>query len=436
MTWPIVAELLLTGVISTGSTYLLNAWSPDAVAAVGSLGQVVSFTVNLYTIVSVGGSILLAPMAGAGRYREAGRLIRTLLYANLLFSLAVSVVTLVLIEPFLRMMQLDPALWPIGREYLLVSLGLSVAQSLLITYTAVFRSFGRMKDVLAANFIVFFLCFLVNAAIYFGLPRAQQRIGLYAMAGIIGQSCGALYLHLRLRGFFWKKYGRVRVNREDALRYLRRILRFGVPAGMEGILYLAAQMIVVSMIGSLGTQALLVKAYAGTFAGYMAICTTAVNTAAFVLIGQHLGEGNPEGMRRTYRDGLCAGLMMTTAISAILMAAGRPILHLFTWEEAVIAQVRALLYWQLALELARVPAALSVSGLKAVGEIRLPFLMVIAGGLLNIAVSYGCGVALGWGLPGVWLGYIADMALRAAVEGCKWRQIVRDPAAYQRKVMG
>lgn len=55
MTWPIVLELLLTGFINTGSTYLLNRYSQDAVAVVGSLSQIVTLTVNLYTIISVGG---------------------------------------------------------------------------------------------------------------------------------------------------------------------------------------------------------------------------------------------------------------------------------------------------------------------------------------------------------------------------------------------
>ena len=40
MTWPITLELLLTGVINTGSTYLLNQYSQEAVAVVGSLSLI------------------------------------------------------------------------------------------------------------------------------------------------------------------------------------------------------------------------------------------------------------------------------------------------------------------------------------------------------------------------------------------------------------
>ena len=199
MTWPITLELLLTGFINTGSTYLLNQYSQEAVAVVGSLSQMVTLTVNLYTIISIGGSVLLAPMVGADKNQEAGKLIQTILYSNLLFSGLVSIVMVCNIDRFFEMMQLDPSLYSMGREYLLASFGLSVMQSLLITYVAIFRSFGKMKDVLICNFTVYLVCFLVNCFIYYGIVREKQHLLYYTMAGIIGQTCGVSYLHVRLK---------------------------------------------------------------------------------------------------------------------------------------------------------------------------------------------------------------------------------------------
>lgn len=290
MTWPITLELLLTGVINTGSTYLLNQYSQEAVAVVGSLSLMVTLTVNLYTIISIGGSVLLAPMVGAGKNQEAGKLIQTILYSNLLFSGFVSIVMVCNIDRFFEMMQLDQALYSMGREYLLASFGLSVMQSLLITYVAVFRSFGKMKDVLICNFTVYLVCFLVNCFIYYGINREKQHLLYYTMAGIIGQTCGVCYLHMRLKRFFWKEYGRSRLLLKEWKEYLKRVLQFGILGGLEGISYLIIQTVVVSMMGLLGTQALLVKAYVATFAGYMVICNSALSSAVFVLTGQHLGK--------------------------------------------------------------------------------------------------------------------------------------------------
>ena len=434
MTWPVVAELLLTGLINTGSQYFLNAFSTDAMAVVGSLSQIVSMVINLYTLVSIGGSILLAPMVGAGRQKDCGKLIDTMLTANLVFGVLVSAVTLCAVYPFLYMMNIEPALYAMGREYLIISLGLSTVQSLLITYTAIFRSFGHMKDVLACNFAVYLTCFFANMMIYYLMPQGKQRLLFYTFSGIIGQATGVIYLHLRLRSFFWKQNKREKPDSGERMRLLKRILHFGIPGGMEGILYLIAQIVIVAMIGSLGTRALLIKAYLGNFAAYMSIGTSAINTAVFVLIGQYLGEKNPEALRSIFREGLAAGILITLTVSAGLIAVSRPVLHLFTYDESIIEQVQALLYLQLIVEAARVLAALAVSGLKAVGETRLPFIMIILGSLLDFAIVYGCGIVLGWGLYGIWLGYLGDLVLRGIVEALRWYKITRGNAICGRRL--
>ena len=375
MTWPITLELLLTGFINTGSTYLLNQYSQEAVAVVGSLSQMVTLTVNLYTIISIGGSVLLAPMVGADKNQEAGKLIQTILYSNLLFSGLVSIVMVCNIDRFFEMMQLDPSLYSMGREYLLASFGLSVMQSLLITYVAIFRSFGKMKDVLICNFTVYLVCFLVNCFIYYGIVREKQHLLYYTMAGIIGQTCGVSYLHVRLKKFFWKEYGRSRLPVKKWKEYLKKVLQFGTLGGMEGISYLIIQTMVVSMMGLLGTQALLVKAYVATFAGYMVICNSALSSAVFVLTGQHLGEKNYDALRLTDKESRIVGILLTALVSVVLILFSRPILALFTMDQSVIHQVRVMLYIQLALEILRVPVSMLVVELKGVGEVKIPFLV-------------------------------------------------------------
>lgn len=434
MTWPIVVELLITGLINTGSTYLLNRYSREAVAVVGSLSQIVTLTVNLYTIISIGGSVLLAPMIGAGKNQEAGKLIKTILYSNLLFSGIVSVVMVCNINRFLGLMQLDPSLYSMGREYLFASLGLSVMQSLLISYIAIFRSFGKMKDVLICNFTVFLVCFVVNCFIYYGISLEKQHLLFYTFAGIIGQTCGVYYLHIRLKNFFWKNYGRSRLKVREWKEYLKKVLQFGILGGMEGISYMVIQTLVVSMMGLLGTEALLVKAYVATFAGYMTLCDSALGSAVFVLTGQHLGEQNYEAFQQTHKESNRVGILLTALVGIILIVFSRPILLLFTKNMAVIHQVQMMLYIQLALEILRVPVALIVVELKGIGEVNIPFTLVIAGGLCNLSLSWIFGIYLKMGLPGIWIGYFGDLMLRLLIGGYYMKKVFKSPEKYLRKV--
>ena len=438
MTWPVILELLLTGVINTGSQYYLNAYSSDAVAVQGSLSQVVSFASNLYTLISVGGSILLAPMIGAVKARESGVLIRTMLLCNLILAGVVSACTLALSGTFMHMMGIESALRDLGQQYLTVNFGLSFVQAMMVTYSAVFRSIGRMKDMLVANFTVYMVCFLLNAAVYYGMPLGEQKLLYYALNGIIGQMLGVCFLAVKLH-IYMKKRGmiiKIKDSGRTILRYLKRILQFGIPGGMEGTLFQVTQLVIVSMMGTLGTESLLVKSYVGIFGGYMVICTVGIQTAVFVLIGQKLGEKNSPAIRSIFRIGLIMGFALTLLVGLGMILFSRPILHLFTDTESVIHQVQALLWLQLAMELARVLAALSISGLKAIGETGFPLLMVIPGSFCSILIAYLLGIRLGLGLPGIWLGYIADLLLRGLAETAVFYRRTTDDAIRRERVMG
>ena len=273
-----------------------------------------------------------------------------------------------------------------------------------------------MKSVLKCNFLVFSVCLFVNILIHFGVPIDKQRLLYYSLSGIVGQSFGVYYLHQVVSKRLQIRIRTKALCLKEWKVYLLKIIRFGVPAGMEGIIYLLVQMVNAAFAGSLGTEALLVKAYVSTFSGYMVIGTSAVNTAVFVLIGQFYGREDKDGIRVIFRAGLFVGILATLCISVLLLLFSKDILLLFTKEEEIIKWVQELLFIQTFLEIIRVLTALAVSALKAVGEIRVPFGMMIIGGTCNILVSYYFGIVLEWGLAGIWIGFFVDLVIRGVVE--------------------
>ena len=417
MAWPVMVELLLTGFINTGSQFFLNAFSPEAVAATGSLSQVVNIIINLYTIISVGGGVFLSLYVGAGREEECGRLARILFTGNLIFGLVVSVTGLLLIGPFMRMMRIDAALYGYGRVYLAIYLGLSFVQSLLITAVAVFRSFGRMKDVLVCNLIIYGVCFLVGAAVHFAVPRSAQRFIMYAMAGIIGQVSGIGYLFSR-RGTFgrrvrdaWKR----RPARAEFRSEMRRVLRVGASGGGEGLLYLLAQMALTAMVGALGTRALLVKSYLGIFSGYMEIAISGITTAVFILVGQYLGRRDYRGLRILFRRAITDTILLTAAVSVLCCVFRYRLIAIFTSDPAVTEICASLLQLHIVIEVVRVFTAISVAGMKAIGQGKDTMVMIVFGSLLQTLAAYVLAFRMGMGIRGIYFAILLDLGLRGLV---------------------
>lgn len=435
--WPILLELFLTSLIGTASNYYVNAFSGDAIAVVGSLSQIVNFVINLYTIISVGGSILLAPLYGSGKYDRCSNVIRTMVLGNLIFSLLVSVGATLAAEHLIRMMHIEERLHSMGMGYLTVCLALSFVQSMLITLTAVFRSFGWMRTVLVANFTVFGLCLLLNMAIYYWIPSTGQHLWMYALGGITGQIAGVLILALQL--FRWhrksglkrKHMHRIEVDLHNSAALFGKILSYGIYAGSEGLIYLAGLAICTSIMGLLGTRALLVRSYAGLITGYVEISVSAMAAAVFPRIGQNFGRKDFNGMRCDLREGLRISAELTAVVGFAFLMFSKAFLMPFTRDLSVIRDTQVIVALQLFVEVFKVPAALGVPALKAIGKTRIPFLLIIISTGIEIVLSYFLGIVCGLGLGGIYLGYAADNAFRVVWLYLAWKKYSRDDQADQ-----
>lgn len=118
--------------------------------------------------------------------------------------------------------------------------------------------------------------------------------------------------------------------------------------------------------------------------------------AAATIIGLALGAGNEEKARQCLRRSLLLALSATVVLAAAALLLGRSVLRLYVADAAIL-----------------------VSSLKAIGNVRTPLLMALLGSALNISVSWLLGIRLGQ--PGIWAGYGADLVLRRIVGLCMWR---------------
>ena len=118
--------------------------------------------------------------------------------------------------------------------------------------------------------------------------------------------------------------------------------------------------------------------------------------AAATIIGLALGAGSEEKARQCLRRSLLLALSATVVLAATALLLGRSVLRLYVADAAIL-----------------------VSSLKAIGNVRIPLLMALLGSALNISVSWLLGIRLGQ--PGIWAGYGADLVLRSIVGLCMWR---------------
>ncbi|HHV12511.1 MAG TPA: hypothetical protein GXX75_19745 [Clostridiales bacterium] len=423
MMWPILIELIVNGFIGNLNQAIINDYSSDALATIGSGSQIFLLIINLYAIISVGLSILLAQVAGGKRYEECNKIINAALVMTFVLGLVISLAGVLSIPLLLRLIHIPIELEELGRQYLLVTIGFSFIQAILNTFIAVFRSFGHMKKVTFTLISVNLLTLLFTKLVSVSIPEASRNLMHYAITGVIAQSIGILLFFRMLRRD--KAFSFTLSIKEGVVhskRIMLRILRLGIPGGLEGIIYLIAQTIVVGFVGMLGTQAMFTKAIVGNVTYYMSMATAAITTAAGAMIGHLIGAGKLDEVKISCRKNIRLTIGITVPLCTLLVLLGQKILGIYTEDMGIINIGVKILLLSSLMELARGVAANMVTALKSVGDVDFPFLIIIFASIINILVSFYLGIYLKMGLAGIWIGYIADLVLRGAACMVRWKR--------------
>ena len=73
------------------------------------------------------------------------------------------------------------------------------------------------------------------------------------------------------------------------------------------------------------------------------------------------------------------------------------------------------------LEIGRTTNLVVIMSMKASGDVKFPTaLAILSMWGLSVVIAYVCGVVLGWGLIGVYIGMAADEIFRAVVVLIRW----------------
>ena len=109
------------------------------------------------------------------------------------------------------------------------------------------------------------------------------------------------------------------------------------------------------------------------------------------------------------------------ARNALLAALAAPwLMRIFTRDPVIIAAAQTLLWLSVLLEIGRVLNLVVPGALRASGDIHFPLLSGIPSQLLVLGLgSYLLGRS--FGLPGIWLAYVADECLRGGLMWWRWR---------------
>jgi len=425
LAWPVVIEQMLGMAVGLVNTYIVGHLGAAPLAAVGLSTQLSNLMVALFSAVGVGSTALVARHIGAGERDEAERIAGQSLLLAMGVGLIAAIPCLVGGRWLLTVLGGATDVVALGRAYLLAVGTTMPLMAILFIGNATLRGAGDTRTPMAVMAAVN----VTNVLVSWNLVRGVGPLPALGVAGAgIGAAAGVgvgglIVATILLRG---RSTAGLKVM-SRALRLhpgrVRRLLRIGLPGGIEQVLMRLAQLVLVAIVAELGTAA-----YAGHQLGIQMLSVAfmpgfAFSVAATTLVGQELGREAPRRAEACVytASGIAVGLMCSIGVVAFLLA--EPLLRVFTPDAEVIAQGLYAVRGCALIELSLAAYFVFAGALRGAGDTRFVLLaQVTAISLVRLPLAYRLGLTFGLGLTGVWVAIILDMTTRATLLTLRFRR--------------
>ena len=304
----------------------------NAMAAVGNNISMVGLILSLMMGLSLGANVVIAQNIGAQKIDRAHSAVNTAFVLAIGAGIFFCLVAELLVAPIFYFLEVPESVVGMAETYLRIFLLSLPAISLYNFQAAIFRSKGDTRTPLIALAVASGINIWLNLLF---VLRFDWGVAGVAAATVIANVVSAIILLLALlksEGVIKLDLHALNVDREELLE----IVRIGLPAGVQGMVFSLSNLLIQAAINSLGADAMAASAAAFTIEINVFCVVNGFGQAATTFVGQNYGAGNIKRCKRaTWVSMGLSALFMQTLCCFILFFA-EEVLSLFNSDPEVI----------------------------------------------------------------------------------------------------
>ena len=357
----------------------------NAMAAVGSNSPVIALIINLFVGISIGANVVIAKFTGQKDTGGVRRTVHTALLFAVVSGAALAVICELLSRPILSLMSIPEEVFDMALLYFRVYV-IGIPVILLYNFaSAIFRSQGNTKTPLICLLTSGIINVLLN--LFFVLILHMTVNGV-ALATVISNliSSGMLIwflrreksaIHFRFHSLGFNKYA------------LREMIRIGLPAGVQSMVFSFSNIVIQSSINQLGGDIMAASSAAFNIEIFAYYLVNAFGQACTTFVGQNYGANKPERCLKSTRLALIQDMIFTVTLSVGILLTGKYLLLIFNDDPVVVSMGIIRLRYILMAEAVNVVIEILSGCMRGYGHSLVPALISVVG---------ICGVRIIWSL--------------------------------------
>ncbi|WP_418926501.1 MATE family efflux transporter [Enterocloster sp.] len=209
---------------------------------------------------------------------------------------------------------------------------------------------------------------------------AVLRMGVAgaALATISSQLFSAILVILcltRTQDMYKVEWRKIRIDS----RMLQRIIRIGIPAGMQSVMYNISNIIIQAGVNNLGTDNVTAWATYGKVDGLYWMMINALGISVTTFVGQNYGARRMDRVRKGAGACMVIGVVLTAIVSTALYFWGYLFIELFTSDPQVQLISQSLIHFMVPTFITYITIEILSGTLRGVGDAWMPLIITGVG---------------------------------------------------------
>ena len=330
-TIPIILTSLLQLLFNAADLVVVGRFCGSiSVAAVGATGAITNLIVNLFIGLSVGAGVSVAHGLGSQEDEVVHRTIHTALPTALLGGAFLTVIGITCSTGLLQLMDTPANVLVLSSLYMKIYFG-GIIPIMVYNYCAsILRAAGDTKGPLVYLTLAGVLNVILNLIF---VTVFHMNVAGVALATTLSQAVAAA---LAVRAL---------MRRQDACRLelkkmrfykqqFMKMLRIGLPAGIQGSLFSISNVLIQSSINSFGDIVMSGNASAGNIEGFVYVALNAFHQTAVNFTGQNAGAGQYQRVRKVLLLCLACVTVVGLSLGLAVYALGPRLLSIYITDSA------------------------------------------------------------------------------------------------------
>ena len=375
--FPILLGMLFQQLYNTVDAVIVGQCvGPNALAAVGgSPAAIINLVIGFFTGLATGATVIVSQYFGAKEEQAMSRSMHTILAFCILIGCGLSVLGYYSTPWSLRLVKTPDDILAESGIYLRIYYCGAIPLLLFNVSSGILRAVGDSRTPL----MFLGICCVVNIALDLLFVAAfSMGVAGVGLATVISMLISALLILRHMARpdspcrFDWHA---LRLHSAS----LRRILRIGVPAGVQGSMYAISNLIIQASINGLGTIVVAAWTTTSKFDGLFWVTSNSMGAAICTFVGQCFGAGKYERMKQGIRSWLFAALGVSAVLSALLLWLAPYGFRLFTKDSAVISQAIEMVWYFAPFYVIWAFIEILSNSLRGAGDSFVPMLIILFG---------------------------------------------------------